>query len=87
MPQNRVYNVAFGRRTTLNELFSLIRERVASVYPKAVKIQPLYRDFRPGDVRHSLADITLAGSLLGYEPEFSVTQGLDRAAKWYIENL
>ncbi len=84
---NRVYNVAFGRRTTLNELFSLIRERVASVYPKAVKIQPLYRDFRPGDVRHSLADITLAGSLLGYEPEFSVTQGLDRAAKWYIENL
>ncbi|MEA1968300.1 MAG: SDR family oxidoreductase [Thermodesulfobacteriota bacterium] len=80
---NKVYNVAFGQRTTLNELFSFIRERVAVSHPQALKIEPEYRAFRPGDVRHSLADISRAKELLGYEPEFSVAQGLDRAAKWY----
>jgi len=84
---NRVYNVAFGERTTLNELFTLIRERVAAKYPHALKIEPQYRDFRPGDVRHSLADISSAANLLGYVPEFSVTTGLDRAAEWYMEHL
>ena len=63
---NQVYNVAFGERTTLNELFELIRERVAKVYPDAKEIEPTYRDFRAGDVRHSLADIGKAEKLLGY---------------------
>lgn len=84
---NQVYNVAFGERTTLNELFSLIRDRVAVSYPEAKEMDPEYRDFRPGDVRHSLADIGKAKGLLGYEPQFSVRDGLDRAAKWYIANL
>lgn len=84
---NRVYNVAFGQRTTLNELFNLIQERVATKYPHALKIKPQYRDFRSGDVRHSLADISAAQKLLGYEPEFSVTTGLDQAAQWYMEHL
>ncbi|HKK91022.1 MAG TPA: NAD-dependent epimerase/dehydratase family protein, partial [Desulfobacteraceae bacterium] len=80
---NRVYNVAYGQRTTLNELFALIRDRVAVTHPPAGESAPHYRDFRPGDVRHSLADISLAGKLLGYAPRFSVAQGLDRAAQWY----
>lgn len=84
---NRVYNVAFGQRTTLNELFTMIRERVAARYSQAKESQPEYRDFRAGDVRHSLADILRAKKRLGYDPTFSVTQGLDVAADWYMKNL
>ncbi len=84
---NTVYNVAFGERTTLNELFAMIKERIKNKYPEAETIQPRYRDFRKGDVRHSLADISKASNLLGYEPVVSVKQGLDLAANWYMENL
>ncbi len=84
---NQVYNVAFGERTSLNELYSLIRERVAAVYPAAAHAKPEYRDFRAGDVRHSLADISKAKTKLGYEPRFSVRKGLDKAAEWYIKSL
>ena len=84
---NQVYNVAYGARTSLNELFGLIRERVAQQHPEAARVEPSYRDFRPGDVRHSLADIGKARRLLGYEPEYSIAQGLDEAAAWYLRNL
>jgi len=80
-----VYNIAFGQRITLNELFQLIRERVGRNYPQVINVQPEYRDFRPGDVRHSLADISKARQFISYEPQFSVTQGLDMAAAWYME--
>lgn len=79
-----VCNIAFGQRTTLNELFQLIRERVGRNYPQVMDVQPEYRDFRPGDVRHSLADISRARQFIGYEPQFSVTRGLDMAAVWYM---
>ncbi len=84
---NTVYNVAFGERTTLNELFDLIKERIKNKYPEAETIQPRYRDFREGDVRHSLADISKASHLLGYDPTISVKKGLDLAANWYMEHL
>lgn len=84
---NQVYNVAFGERTTLNELFGLIRDRVARVYPQVKDTVPVYRDFRAGDVRHSLADIGKAKRLLGYAPEFTVVTGLDMASGWYLKNL
>jgi len=84
---NQVYNVAYGVRTTLNELFRYIRKRVGDYYPKAKNAKPVYRDFRPGDVRHSLADITKARELIGYDPQYSVQAGLDMAAKWYVENI
>ncbi len=84
---NQVYNIAFGEKTTLKELFLMIRERVAVSRSGVKKIEPIYRDFRPGDVRHSLADIGKAKRLLGYEPKFSVRDGLDQAAEWYLENL
>ena len=84
---DQVYNVAFGQRTTLNELYQMIRERVAKAYPECSSKEPVYRDFRAGDVRHSLADISKSEQLLGYSPEYSVRSGLDEAAKWYLENV
>ncbi|WP_022664880.1 SDR family oxidoreductase [Desulfospira joergensenii] len=84
---DEVYNVAFGERTSLNELFVMIKDRVVRAYPRCAGLNPVFRDFRAGDVRHSLADISKAGKLLGYKPQFSVGQGLDLAAEWYMENL
>ena len=84
---NQVYNVAFGERTSLNELFGYIQERVEEFYPQTKRTKPVYVDFRPGDVRHSLADITKARELFGYDPQHSVQDGLNLAAKWYVDNL
>jgi UDP-N-acetylglucosamine 4-epimerase len=84
---NQVYNVAFGERTTLNELYQLIQERVAVVHPFVAEAKPQHRDFRAGDVRHSLADISKVKKNIGYEPHFSVRNGLDKAAEWYLANL
>ena len=81
---NQVYNVAFGERTTLNDLFALIQERVARTVSHAENRKPQYRAFRDGDVRHSLADISRAKTLLGYAPEFSVRDGLAKATRWYM---
>ncbi len=84
---NQVYNVACGERTSLNELFDMIRKRVKPYHAGAAKAKPEYRDFRAGDVLHSLANIDKIKNLLGYEPEFTVQTGMDAAAKWYVENL
>ena len=83
---NQVYNVAFGERTSLNQLFEYIRERMAHVFPETEDSKPVYRDFRAGDVRHSLADISKSKKLLGYDPGYSVKTGLDRATVWYNKN-
>lgn len=80
----QVYNVAVGERTTLNELFQLIRDRVATASPEAAGAEPVHRDFRAGDVRHSLADIGKAKTLLGYEPSHTIRAGLLEAADWYL---
>ena len=85
--RNKVYNVAFGQRTTLNELFALIREEVARHKPEAAAATAVHRDFRAGDVRHSLADITRAKTLLGFDPAIDVRQGLRFAGDWYAANL
>jgi UDP-N-acetylglucosamine 4-epimerase len=82
-----VYNVAFGARTTLNELFAAIRGEVARFNPAAAKAEAVYRDFRAGDVRHSLADIDKARNILGYAPRYDVNAGLRLAAGWYASNL
>lgn len=78
-----VFNVAYGERTTLNELFELIRETLMVRFEALAEVQPEYRDFRAGDVRHSLADISKAGEMLGYRPQFSVQQGISETAQWY----
>lgn len=80
----QVFNVAYGERTTLNQLFELIRERVARLHPAAAQVRPVHVDFRAGDVRHSLASVEKARRLLGYEPGHSVREGLDLAAAWYL---
>jgi len=80
----QVFNVAYGERTTLNQLFALIREGVARARPEARGVEPAYRDFRPGDVRHSLADVEKARALLGYAPTHSVRQGLELTTAWYL---
>lgn len=85
--RNKVYNVAFGQRTTLNELFDMIRAEVARHRPEAASAKPEYREFRAGDVRHSLADISRAKTLLGYSPRYDVRQGLRLAGDWYAANL
>ncbi len=84
---NKIYNVAFGQRTTLNELFGLIKEEVARHNPEVMGAQCVHRDYRAGDVRHSLADISRAHNLLGYDPQFDVRQGLRLAGDWYAANL
>ncbi len=85
--RNKIYNVAFGQRTTLNELFDLIKEEVVRHKPDAASATATHRDFRAGDVRHSLADITRARTLLGYDPAVDVRQGLRLAGDWYAANL
>lgn len=76
---NQVYNVACGDQTTLNQLFDYIREIVS---PNS-GLSPSYRDFRPGDVRHSLADISKAQELVQFNPEIKIKDGLCLASNWY----
>lgn len=84
---NQAYNVAAGKRTTLNELFDLLREGLLPRYSHLKDFQPVYRDFRPGDVRHSHADISKARRLLGYKPTHDIRTGLDEALDWYEAHL
>jgi UDP-N-acetylglucosamine 4-epimerase len=83
---NEVYNVAVGGRTTLKQLFELIRGEMATHLPALAGFQPVFRDFRPGDVRHSQADIGKAHRLLGYEPTHDVRAGLAETVRWFLKN-
>jgi len=82
---HRVYNVAVGERTTLLQLFDLLRDALA---PQgiAADLKPALRDFRAGDVRHSLADITRAREELGYHPSHRLADGLALAMPWYVRS-
>ena len=84
---NQVYNVAVGERTTLNQLFCELRDRLLPQFPHLIQFKPLYREFRAGDVRHSHADISKARKLLGYQPTHQIDDGLDEALEWYVANL
>ncbi len=84
---NEVYNVAVHERTTLNELFGMTRALLAERFPHLESIQPTYREFRPGDVRHSMADISKANKLLRYSPTHRLIDGLREAMHWYIRDL
>ena len=84
---NQVYNVALGNRTSLNQLFNMIQERLIARLPGLQPVEPTHRDFRAGDVRHSLADIGKAKKLLGYQPTHRINDGLDEAMDWYVSSL
>lgn len=81
--QGEVYNVAVGGRTTLNQLFEYLRQALAEQGVEYAK-PPTYRDFRPGDVRHSQADIGKGERLLGYAPTHTIVEGINEAMPWYI---
>jgi len=82
--KDQVYNVAVGGRTTLNDLYAYIKSSLVSCGIE-VNSGLVYRDFRVGDVRHSQADIGKAKQCLGYSPEFTISQGIERAVPWYMK--
>lgn len=81
----QIYNVAVGQRTSLNELYLLLHGMLVERYSHLRDYQPRYADFRAGDVRHSLADISKAVELLGYAPTHDLQRGLRHTLRWYIE--
>ena len=84
---NTVYNVAAGQRTTLNMLHSLLADALCRTRTDLVVAAPHHADFRPGDVRHSLADVGKAARLLGYRPTHDLGAGLVEAAPWYVRRF
>ncbi len=83
--KNEVYNVAVGDRTSLTQLFNELKTRVAASQDNSDIADPIYRDFRAGDVKHSLADISKAKNNMGYDPQFRIDEGLDVAMNWYVD--
>jgi UDP-N-acetylglucosamine 4-epimerase len=81
---NQVYNIAVGERTSLNDLFIALRALLAGRGLPVHSACATYSDFRPGDVRHSEADISKAGRLLGYQPTHDLQAGLAEALPWYV---
>ena len=84
---NQVYNVAVNERTTLNQLFDMQRNLLVKRFAHLENFRPTYQDFRAGDVRHSLADISKAQKLLGYVPSHRISEGLSTAMDWYVKDL
>ena len=84
---NTVYNTAFGDRTTLTQLVGYLKEYLVAFDSKIQDVTIVYGPNRAGDIPHSLASIDKAKRLLGYNPKFSIEDGLKEAIKWYWENL
>ena len=84
---NTVYNVAYGERTTLNQLVEYLKEYLSEFDSEIKTIEIIHGNYRAGDIPHSLASIDKAKQLLDYNPQYSMKQGLKEAVKWYWENL
>ena len=84
---DQIYNCALNARTSLNQLYEVVEDRLIVRAEGLIKKNPIYRDFRVGDVRHSQADISKAANLLGYAPSHVINEGLDVAMSWYVESL
>lgn len=84
---NTVYNVACGERTTVNELFLVIRKVLSDLDPEIGGVEADYGPSRQGDVKHSLASVQKAERLLGYKPTHSFSEGIAKAVPWYYKNL
>ncbi|WP_300450829.1 SDR family oxidoreductase [Accumulibacter sp.] len=84
---NQVYNVAVDDRTSLNQLFEVLRDALTELRPEVRHLRPIYGDFRPGDVRHSQADIGKARRLLGYFPSHRLAEGVRAAMPWYLSRF
>ena len=83
---DQVYNVALNSKTSLNELHNLIQIKLVHKINGFKKENPIYRDFRDGDIRHSQADIAKARELLGYCPTHNLNDGIEAVIDWYIDN-
>lgn len=84
---NTVFNTAYGDRTTLNQLITILREELSFYDSEIAKVEIIYGPNREGDIPHSLASIEKAKEFLGYNPQYSLQEGLKEAVKWYWENL
>lgn len=84
---NQVYNIAVSERTTLNELYHLIKSELLARLPHLKIAEPEYVEFRRGDVRHSLASIDKACDRLGYDPMYPISRGIKEAMDWYVADL
>ena len=84
---NQIYNTAYGERTTLNQLVTYLKEFLGEFDEAIKEIEPTHGPNRVGDIPHSLASVDKARNLLGYDPQFSMCEGLRQAVKWYWENL
>ena len=84
---NQVYNIAVGDRTTLAELYGMMRTLLSGRFAHVATHAPEYVDFRRGDVRHSQADISKAATLLGYAPTHRINDGMQEAMDWYVHDL
>jgi UDP-N-acetylglucosamine 4-epimerase len=84
---NQIYNTAYGERTTLNELALYLKELLAEFDPEIKNIEICHGPNRAGDIPHSLASVDKACQLLGYNPQYSLFEGLKETVKWYMHNL
>jgi UDP-N-acetylglucosamine/UDP-N-acetylgalactosamine 4-epimerase len=84
---DQVYNVALNDRTSLNKLYQMIEDRLIQRTQGLEKKEPIYQDFRAGDVRHSQANIDKAQTLLDYQPKYMIDKGMDEAMDWYVDNI
>jgi UDP-N-acetylglucosamine 4-epimerase len=84
---DQVYNVALNDRTSLNDLYYMIEDKLINKVEGLKKKKPTYRDFRSGDVRHSQASIEKAQKLLDYQPKYKISEGMDEAIDWYVNSL
>ncbi len=84
---NQVYNVAFNGQTTLIELYNLLIDLLTPLDSQISSIQPIFRTERKGDVKHSYASIEKAKQLIGYQPKYSIKDGLTKTIQWYWKNL
>lgn len=83
--KNKLYNIAFGQQTSLDELFQLLKLNIASIQPSFKDITPIIGEDRPGDIKQSLADITNAKNYLGYTPLFDAKTGIKEYVKWFMD--
>lgn len=83
---NQIYNVAINERTSLNQLYEMIRGLLLEKFPHLQYHKPEYTNFREGDVRHSQADISKATKMLGFAPTHRIDEGLRQALDWYVSS-
>ena len=84
---DQVYNVTLNVQISLNRLYQMIEERLIQMSENQMKKEPIYRDYRAGDVCHSLAGISRTQRQLGYQSSHKIDKGLDEAMDWYVDAL